>query len=62
MRANLFQQLRKIRAESAKSSLNRTKLDTSDLLPKSSFHRKRKLDDSDLLQTTFRYNEKEKYE
>ncbi|CAK72586.1 unnamed protein product (macronuclear) [Paramecium tetraurelia] len=68
MRATLFQQLRKTRAESAKVGVNRNKqiLDTSELVGRQSFYRKRRLDDpnnSVLDQTSsFRFPEKEKYE
>ncbi|CAD8136597.1 unnamed protein product [Paramecium octaurelia] len=68
MRATLFQQLRKTRAESAKVGVNRNKqiLDTSELVGRQSFYRKRRLEDpnnSVLDQTSsFRFPDKEKYE
>ncbi|CAD8135610.1 unnamed protein product [Paramecium octaurelia] len=68
MRATLFQQLTKIRAESAKSGTNRNKpiLDTSDLLPRSSFHRKRKQEEHNNsfneYSSSFRFPDKERYE
>ncbi|CAD8131866.1 unnamed protein product [Paramecium pentaurelia] len=68
MRATLFQQLKKIRAESAKSGTNRNKqiLDTSELLPRSSFHRKRKQEEPNNsfheYSCSFRFPDKERYE
>ncbi|CAK78611.1 unnamed protein product (macronuclear) [Paramecium tetraurelia] len=68
MRATLFQQLTKIRAESAKSGTTRNKptLDTSDLLPRSSFHRKRKQEEHNNsfneYSSSFRFPDKERYE
>ncbi|CAD8046696.1 unnamed protein product [Paramecium primaurelia] len=68
MRATLFQQLRKTRAESAKVGVNRNKqiLDTSELIGRQSFYRKRRLEDPNysLLEqpSSFRFHDKEKYE
>ncbi|CAD8140437.1 unnamed protein product [Paramecium octaurelia] len=68
MKATLFQQLRKIRAESAKVGGNRNKqmLDTSELIGRQSFSRKRRLEDANysLLEqpSSFRFHDKEKYE
>ncbi|CAD8046793.1 unnamed protein product [Paramecium sonneborni] len=68
MRATLFQQLRKIRAESAKIGGNRNKqmLDTSELGGRQSFYRKRRFEDPNntvIEQTSsFRFHDKEKYE
>ncbi|CAK60663.1 unnamed protein product (macronuclear) [Paramecium tetraurelia] len=68
MRATLFQQLKKIRAESAKSGTNRNKqiLDTSELLPRSSFHKKRKQEEPNNsfheYSCSFRFPDKERYE
>ncbi|CAD8046383.1 unnamed protein product [Paramecium sonneborni] len=68
MRGTLFQQLTKIRAESAKSGTTRNKqiLDTSEQLPRSSFQRKRRQDEANNsfneYSCSFRFPDKERYE